>query len=559
MTIRRFDTAFLLAGGALAAPLVWQAWQLHVHPQDLPSGDAAYYSAQALAFRDLALDGAWGSLLERATWPELHPPGHPLHMALWSLIFGQSQIVLRSYGAAVTMAALLVFLPLMGRQLLPRGGAAAGMLAALVMLLGPYQPTHLFTTMTEPTNLIAWLVALRLAIAWWKDERPWADLLLGAALCIATLVRYSNLPLLLLPLLAADLITRRPTPWRARSARWARWLTPTLVVLCAWLLVEPALPRAIAAFLVTAQPAKAAGLLDWLWTPWVFAERFVGSWLVAIPLLLLFASGLAPLLTQQDLGRSVALGPLTLDWRLGRPTGLALLQLTVLVGMVALSAHPYKVTRNMSALAPLLVIASLLPWLGSRLRWRGRDATGWATLAAAGALLSLQWGLQPDPTSTTPTGALARMTNDHPDHLPQPELTGLLELLEQQAYDATWLLVHGWGCPEPLLQAWAAEQALETELITRWDPTQLQVEPGAAHTAAVVLVSPPFPPKKRGERDDNRKVAALLEAAGCQRLAPRQTDHGWRLEVLRCPTPEANTARQPFTRDDLVRRELEQR
>lgn len=551
----------LFTGAALAAMLVWQAWSQHVTPADLPSGDAAYYSAQALELRALLLNGAWGALVERLTWPELHPPLHALLMALWSLIFGVSQASLRSYGAVVTTIALVVLLPAMGHRMAPRGGAVAGMLAALTLLLGPYQPVHLFTTMTEPTHLLTWVLVLGLAAHSWQHQRPWTSLLVGAALCDAALVRYSNLPLLLTPLVLADLLTRWPTPWRTRALRWACWLAPTAVVFGAWYGVEPALPRAIAAFLVTAQPATSPGLMGWLWTPWIFAERFIGSWLLALPLMFIFTAGLVPLFARRELSRSSQLGGLALDLRLGRPAGLALVQLSVLVGLLALSAHPYKVTRNMSALAPLLVFAAMLPWLGSRVLWRGRGVGTQAVLAVAGLLLVAQWGLQPGKAGahTKPSGALVRMTNDHPAHLAQPGLAEVLALLRQGSRGSHTLLLRGWGYPEPLVHSWAADIRLEAQLVTHWDPAALVAEPGNPSSAAVALVRPPSAPKKRGERDDIAQVAATLETAGCRPEPHARTSEGWQVRWLRCPMDNAESAHLTFTREDHIRRELDQR
>ena len=561
MRISTGRVLFHLAGSVLAVLLAWQAWSLHVTPTDLPSGDAGYYAAQALDLRALLLEGAWGPLLQRLTWPELHPPLHPLLLALWSSTLGVTQQALRSYGAAVTLISLVVALPLLGRRIAPAGGAQVGLLTALVLLLGPTLPTHLFTCMTEPTSLLTWVLVLGLALNGWQAPRPGAQLLVGAALLAAGLARFTNLPLLLAPLLLADLLTRGAPPWRARLLRWACWLAPSLLVGGAWWLVEPALPRAIAAFTVTGQPTPSGTAAAWLWAPWAIATRSVGNWPVALGLMGLFVLGLVPMLTRREHHHNLILGPMRLDLRLGRPPGLALLQLGVLVGLAALTVHPYKVTRNLSTLAPLLILASLLPWLDSRLRWRGRPATDWGSLAAAGVLLVAQWGLQPSqsPDGDKPASTLSRITNDYPDHLPQPEATALLEALVPRARAGPWLLVRGWGYPDSLLHVWAADLDLDAELITGWDPAGLTVEPGGAHTAVVVLVSPPFPPKKRSRRDDQRQTAATLEAKGCHLLPPARTEWGWRLEVLHCTVDSVDSARQPVTRDDIVQRELKLR
>jgi len=558
------------AGTALlAALLVLRAWRLHVQPLDLPSGDAGYYALQALRYRELLLDGQLGAAFSRMTLPELHPFLHPLLLGLWSGVVGVSQAAMRSYGAVVTLLALAT-LPWLGRLAAPRGGEGAGLLVILLCLLGSYQPAHLFTCMTEPTSLLACMLALVVALRTRLDPRPWVWLLLGAAVTLAGLVRYSNLPLLLTPLLLADLVTAPRAPWQIRLARWACWVAPSLLVGACWFAVEPELGRALGVFMVNATSSEAAaGLAGWLWVPWAISTRYAGSWLLAGPMLLLFASGLLALLARQGRELPLVLGPVRLVLRLASSPGLVLLQLTVLVGLLALSVHPVKVTRNLSGLVPLLYLCALLPWIRSSVhlgRARRRLAP-WSRPLLAAAVLSLYCVLPSpdDPPGPTQGGGLGQqlraLGNDHPDHHAQPAVQAMLEALEPAARESRWLLVQGWGFADALLVLWAADLGLAVEIIQSWDPSRLaplpaaQAQPG--ELATFVLVSPPFPPGKEGETDRTHETATALAAAGVPPLDHIETSHHWRLRLYQQRRSQVDELRIIPTREDIIARELD--
>jgi len=551
----------LLAALITAAWLVVRARQLHVTVADLPSGDASYYIAQALALRALLLGGELGALFERLTWPELHPPLHPLLLALWSLLVGTGQELLRFGGAAAASIALVLGLPLLGRSTAGSRGTAAGLVAGLIVLAGPFQASHLFTCMTEPTTLLVGVGFLVLAARSMERDTPGTWLLAGAALALTGLARFSGPLLLAPPLLAADLLLRWRTPLRQRAARWACWLAPTVLVFCLWWALEPALPRAIAAFLVTAQP-KGAGAVGWLWLPWAYAARSIGSAPMAAILLGALIAGLLPWLHRDDVPLERQLGPLHLQLTPLRRPGLLLIQIAALIGALALSAHPFKLTRNLATVAPLITLAALLPWTGLRLRWGSRGLTRpLALLAALALLIPATWrATVPSPPAPSQglAARLASVTNDYPDHPIQPELSQVLTTLALARDQAATMLVQGWGYPEGLLHAWAADRAHGLELITRWEPTALALAPGG-QAATVALITPPFPPGKGGERDRHPEARAALLAASCTRLQPRPTEHGWAVEAWRCEALDLDAALRPLTREQLIERELEQR
>ena len=566
----RSSLLVLAVSSLVATAMVLRAWKLHVDPLDLPSGDAGYYALQALQYRQLLLQGELGAVLCKMSLPELHPFLHPLLLGLWSTVFGATQAALRSYGALVTLAALAL-LPLMGHRAQARGGLGAGLLVILLCLMGPYQPAHLFTCMTEPTSLLAWMLTLWLALRGWRDERPRAWLLLGAAITLASLVRYSNLPLLLTPLLLTDLVMGRGPSWKVRLQRWGCWLAPSLLVAACWLLVEPAFARAVKVFLINSQSSSTSnGFVGWLWVPWAIATRFSGTWLLTGPLALLFLGGLLPLFTRTAQASTIHLGPLKLTPRLAWDPRTTLLQLTVLVGLVALAIHPLKVTRNLSALVPLLYLAALLPWSGTSLRWGGtaRSLHPWSGLTAAAAFLLVYVGALGAGRAEEPShrkgllGQLERMSNDHPDHYPQPEFQAVLDFVEPLARQSRWLLVEGWGFADALLPLWAADAQLDVEVIHSWDSQLLSrsayppTEP--AELAGFVLIAPPFPPQDRkGERDASGPLREALRAAGVAPADSLVTSSRWRIETWQQPRSEADSLRVKATREAQIARELD--
>jgi hypothetical protein len=559
-----------LAAVGVSIWLVLEARETHVSPSDLPSGDAAYYMAQALELRALMVDGAWGQLLARVSWPELHPFGHPLLLAFWSLIAGVGQTALRSYGVAMSALGLLVLLPLLGRAVARTTGLWVGLCTGLLLLAGPFQQQHLFTCMTEPSTLVSWLLFLLLAVHGWREGRPRAWLLTGTGLLLTGLIRYSSPLLLLPPLLLTDLLTQRDA-LRPRALRWACWLGPTLAAFCLWWAVEPALPQAVASFLISAQPAGDSAI-GWLWPAWAYGARSLGSPWLAVLLLTLAAAGGLTWLGRTE--RPWTLGPVTIELNARREPGLALLQLTALLVTLALSAHPFKVTRNIGAVAPLLTLAALLPWLGLRLRMGERDPTRWVGLAFAALVLLPPLQAAKSPRDLTPSGGngrrLAAMTNEFPDHPPQPELVEVFALIDEAWVPSNphgpgtrWLLVRGWGLSDALLRVHAAEVGLEAQLITHWDPAGLEASPelptpDAGHAVAV-LITPPFPPRKKGERDDLAETRGVLMDAGFELTRRNTTPQGWRVERLEDWRGSLQSAPLPFGREQLIQRELRQR
>ncbi len=564
---RETRASLLLAAisAAAAAVMVLRTWREQVDPLDLPSGDAGYYALQALQYRQLLLDGQLGALFSELALPELHPFLHPLLLGLWSMIFGATQVAHRSYGATVTLSALAL-LPLIGRRVQPRGGLGAGLLVALLFLLGPYQPAHLFTCMTEPTSLLTWMLALWLALRGWRDERPRAWLLLGAAIAMASLVRYSNLPLLLTPLLLSDLVAARGPSWKVRLQRWGCWLAPSLLVAACWLAVEPEFARAVKVFLGQSAGAS-AGFAGWLWVPWAIATRFSGTWLLTAPLVLLFLGGLLPLFTRTSHASSLRLGPARLNLRLAWDPGTILLQLTVLLGLAALAVHPLKVTRNLSALVPLLYLTALLPWCATSLRWgrNKRSFRPWTALAMAAAFLLLYLGALQAGRAEEPTrhrglvGQLERMSNDHPDHHPQPEIQAVLDFVEPLASQSRWLLVEGWGFADALLPLWAADAGLDVEVILSWDARLLSAsDDPEAELAGFVLIAPPFPPQvEKGERDASGPLRDALRAAGVAEVDSVLTSSRWRVETWQQARSEADSLRIELSREQRIARELD--
>ena len=509
----------------------WRAHHAFVRPLDLPSGDAGYYSVQALRFRELLESGDLLGFLYQLTQPELHPPLHALLLAAWSGLAGVGQSAMRSYGVAM-YALAAVLLVLVARRVAPKHGEAAGLVAVGLTALGWFHRSHLFTTMTEPTATVAWLLALLVAVKR-VDKEDWLPQLdVGLAIALATLVRYNLFPMLLVPLVLHRLVVwrgRGPPPWRSLLV----WVAPSAVVFLIWALVVPELPRAIWVFFGLSGGQGLAFEPQWLAR--TLALRFAGGWLPALALSTLFVAGLAV----GEAGRE-----------------LRLLQVVVGVGLAVLMVHPAMVVRNVSLIAPLLWLCALLPWAGVRPGRRWVRPVVVVVLLAAHGLYQL-WPVQPPRGDAVPPYP---GENVYPDYLPQPELRELMDLVEPFALESRWLLVAGHGFSRYAFPLWALDDPARPVVPLGWGPDVVQAgaEPGEA-IATYVLVSPPHPPKKGGEGADLPALQQALAAELVPVVAEQTTRHRWRVRVYqqRRAALEVGHRFGAPSRRELVVRELD--
>ncbi len=530
---------------AALALCVWRAHADFVHSFDLPSGDAGYYTTQALRFRELLLAGDVLGFLYQATQPELHPFVHPVALGLWSVIFGATQSVMRSYGAAVFLLAMLLVV-LLARRVDPRHGERVGMVVVVLIALGWFHRSHLFTAMTEPTATVAWLLALLVAVRHASDDDWLRQFEVGLAIALASLVRYNLFPMLVVPLLLHRLLESREGG-RPRAACLAAWVVPTLVVFLIWSLVVPEVSRAVLVFFgFGAGKAVGLGGFDPGWVLRTVALRFAGGWAAAVPLLVLFTVGLLPLVS----GRGYARGSM----RLNTSTGLRLLQIVVLVGLVALAVHPAKVVRNLGLLVPTLWLCALLPWAGLQAgpRW-ARSVVVVLLLASHGAWQL--WPVQPPRGDAVPP---YRGENVYPDYLAQPDIQEVFDRVEPFAMESRWLLVGGWGYSRQLFPLWALERDPAPVVLQGWEPGIVDAEPGE-EIATYLLISPPHPPKKGGERDDLTAVQQALAEALVPLVAEWTTRRRWRVRIFQQRRADLDVGRllDGPTRQEVVERELD--
>lgn len=334
--------ALALAWGlAMAAGASWR-------PEGVPTFDAADYLEQALTFRDglRARDGA--KVIAQALAPDVHPPLHALALGVWLLASGGGLPMAMAAELAVFAAGLgaLVWL---GQRVDPgRGGWAGAAAAALVAFSGQHQRLAA-APMTENLAMLLSIAAVGLMF-----RGP--PLAAGFAVLAAGLVRFNLLPMLLLPALAW-------AAWQRRRDAWG-WVLPPVLAFAAWRAARPELGDALTTFFTNVD----SGVPTWsrenlTWVPRVLVKDVWGPAATAL-VVGAFVSGLR-----------------------GAAPGERLVQAVALVGMAALTLHPYKLERGLHGTVPFLALAATLAVARVAREGRGVALAGAALAAALGLRL----------------------------------------------------------------------------------------------------------------------------------------------------------------------------
>ncbi len=362
-----------------------------VSPNTMPFGDIGGYVLPAERMVQLAWAGDLGELWALLVKPVMHPPLHKVGLAIWISLFGATQAATQAYGAVIYALTLLLF-PLIGERGI--GGARGALAGLVVSMLLATSGMHLalsFSAMSEGPALLLQSVLVLTALN--RADRPsWrADLAVGLLLLAASLVRYNLLPMLLLPLVLHHLHEGLRHGRTLIDRRLVAWAAPAGLLYGTWLLARPSLASNLSGFFVNTGHTQ--GVLSWQYlgaVPDTLSLSITGSgWLTGL-LFLAVLVGLAPAVLGRDLERQ--LGPFEL--RIVSTPGLRLLQVLAVVGVLALTVHPYKLMRLVHPIAPLLLFSAVLPFARSELRQTGLARGAWvaAGLVLWGALASWHWG-----------------------------------------------------------------------------------------------------------------------------------------------------------------------
>ena len=326
-----------LVGVAAVAAGVHQGWRATWLPHGIPSLDVADYLVSALALRDAWLASDPAAFASAMLAPNVHPPLHPLVLAAWTLVRGAS-IASAAEVAALTWVAALGALIWLGHRAHPIYGRWAGLAAAALTAASVEHQRLSAAPMTENLALLALLLALGAA-----STR--AGLVAGACVCLAALVRYNLAPMLVVPIVIAHVVESRNARRSFRGL--ALTMLPTLAVLVAWTAARPELPSFLGSFFRNVD----SGLPTWsaenlAWLPTAFALGYTGNTAVAAGvgvLLLASAASWTPEARKDDARRVERL-----------------LQVFVLTAVVAITVHPYKLTRVLHGVVPVAYLVATL-------------------------------------------------------------------------------------------------------------------------------------------------------------------------------------------------------
>lgn len=453
----------LVGVGFLACVAVAHA--TYVDPRQLANGDAGLYTSMALRFRELILAGDVGGMLELAALPLLRPPGHPLALGLWAAVFGAEHAVMRLYGVAATALGLGLWAGL-ARRAAGEVGGWVGLGALLLLAAGPLYLQLMFTPMTEPSAGVA--VAAALGVAAWAHGRPgpWPALATGLAVAAAGLVRYNFWLMLPAALLVWHVVERWAGP-RDRASRPALldpsrllWLAPSLAVIAVWQLVDRRFLGQLAVFLVNQGNNSGASTLsldNWMWVPRTLPAFAWNLGPAGAAVMALFAIGLAPALLGRDLRRPIDAGGAALA--LGTSPTLRLLQCWALVGLLALTLHPFKIIRNLHWLMPAFALAMALPFAATRAPGRLGQGLALALALAVGGRVGWLLARVPD-------------FSEDQTYVLNGELRQALSRVEANLQGAQTLAVVGWMQPlEPhLWEIWLRDRGSSARVVVGWMP-----------------------------------------------------------------------------------------
>jgi len=325
---------------------------------EIPTYDVADYLLRAEHFRRALGDGelsAFGRLLLDS---DVHPPGLPVALAIWSLFCQPGFAGASVFSAIISTLNLLLTVALAYRCLPTVGGLLAGAAGVAVISASPLHASLFAVPMTEPLSLFWVLSTLALASA---RESVARDVAVAVAILLGTLTRYNLAPMLLIPVAvvatARALEERRLTPVRV----------PVLAACTvsayfgAWYAMNPAMVDGVSRFFRNVDsgiPLVSRANLQWLW------DALAGDVAASFPVATFALLGLA----------CAAVRPARTSSRL-------LVAFTV-VALAALLWHRYKLGRNLYSVAPVWIIAASTGLAGvfrERLRdWVGLGLVGLA-------------------------------------------------------------------------------------------------------------------------------------------------------------------------------------
>lgn len=424
----------------VTAITLWHAHALAYSPDGLPTWDSAGYLLEAERVRALIVAGNATGLIGQLARPDLHPPLHALVLGVWMSVLGPSLAAARAYPVAAFIAGWFGVVAL-GKL----AGTRVGVLAATMFTLGLTSLDLLCTPMTESTALWAELLALGVAMRFRSRTDVWSGTMVGLGVLSAGMVRYNLWPMLLAPMgvdLALTLLAKRRLVGPSHMLKGARsivlWTAPTLLLLATWQYARPELASNIEKFLEN----RSSGIPFWTienlaWVPIQTTKEFFGTWLVTGPLLGLFGLGLVRHLARLwRSGGSPADAP-----PVDEP--LDLLRIFVLVSFAALTAHDFKVVRNLHTVLPLFLLCALHELdLLAALATQSLQATARTRLVRASASVLGGSGLLCW-VAWQNLAVLPALTK-RADFTPDPTVLQALEFIEHHARASKRTWVTGW-------------------------------------------------------------------------------------------------------------------
>lgn len=366
----------LLAAAAILVCLVAFGWaRVTVYdPGLLPGWDGSNYVLRGVRVHDAIVDRDLAELGNLLVRPDIRPPGFALLLGLFMLPLGPTVATTVLWNQLAFLASLAL-LPVLGHRVAGAAGRQAGWAAMALTGVGLEHLSLILVPMSESTSLLTMVLGTLVLVTCAPRPGVRAALAVGFAILGAGLIRY-NLPLLLLAPLAAWWLTEQARDLRRTWWRPLVWLAPLVATFGAWQLAQPRLSGRIETFMVN----RSSGLDFWsvenlLFVPLASARGFVG-WPATV--LLLAAGGVAAVALVLHLAPRVAPG-LAERWSTTPAWRILAWQAAAAVG--ALTAHDYKIDRNLSNSAPLWALAALAAPVPGWVRGAALGAAGWQLVA----------------------------------------------------------------------------------------------------------------------------------------------------------------------------------
>lgn len=327
----------------------------------LPQWDEANYAVLGVRVEDAATERDWTRLSNEVRAMDLPPPLVPLLEAGLFHSLGRDLAVARGAVSLLYLAgALAIFFAGMqlaaahGRQG-TSDGTLIGAIAASLFLASPIAHGYATLVMLEIPGALLLCLALGLYLRYLRTGRCGDQVLACVASTALFFCKYNYGLLWLAPLALFEIGSAagrmRAEGHRAAGVAWRELRVPLLLVVApivAWMLVPDRWP-AMGEFLVN----RDSGLGTWSGEALAFHPR---AWL----------HDYAPSPGVGAITGGAALVSLAWGWRRSRQR--RLLALAGVVGLVALTLHPYKLPRFLFPVAPVLWLAAAAA-LADALRW----------------------------------------------------------------------------------------------------------------------------------------------------------------------------------------------